>query len=154
MRVAAERARLEQPRGTISRQQLGSRDRRGTIELMEGSGGRQVIDMRRPSIWSNPFTMHCGCGPREALRVLVCVAFQEWWSERTTPVDAICGRFGLLRGPSWSGDEVAASEERVRGLARLRLALDSDYTLVLGCACPMGKVCHTQLYARMLRSRV
>ena len=43
-RVAAERVRLDQPRGAVKRQQLGSSDRRGTIELLEGSGGRQVID--------------------------------------------------------------------------------------------------------------
>ena len=148
--VREARAELEAPRGSVARRQLGSYDRRGVMEVGGRCGGVWNIDMRQPSMWSSPFAIDGNVGPREALRELARCAFDEWLSERTTPVDVICGRYGLARGWSWGGGEVAATEERERGWAELRDFLRTGGKLVLGSASPAGKACHTATYARLL----
>ena len=70
-----------------------------------------VLDVRRPSILSNPFTMK----KDESQRNAVCDAYQEWWRRRTATVDEICRQLGVTRAQAWSGSEVAASEDRLRG---------------------------------------
>ena len=92
--------------GEIRYSHMGSKDELRMIP---------VLDMRRPSIFSNPFTM----GKDESQRDPVCDAYQEWWRRRSVTVDEIRDQFGVVRAHTWSGDETAASEERVRGLDQL-----------------------------------
>ena len=105
-----------------------------------------VLDVRRPSILSNPFTMM----KDESQRNAVCDAYQEWWRRRTATVDEICRQLGVTRAQAWSGSEVAASEERLRGLNQLAQIVSKGHRIGLGCACPIGKRCHTELLRSMV----
>jgi hypothetical protein len=133
--------------GDIRYSQMGGKDELRMIP---------VLDMRRPSIFSNPFSM----GKDEAKRDLVCDAYQEWWRCRTVTVDEICAQFGATRAQTWHGDEIAASEERIRGLSQLARIVSKGHKIAAGCACPATRRCHTQVIrsmvleeARLLRSR-
>jgi hypothetical protein len=105
-----------------------------------------VLDVRRPSILSNPFAMM----KDESQRNTVCDAYQEWWRRRTATVDEICRQLCVTRAQAWSGSEVAASEERLRGLNQLAQIVSKGHRIGLGCACPIGKRCHTELIRIMV----
>lgn len=105
-----------------------------------------VLDVRRPSILSNPFTMK----KDESQRNPVCDAYQEWWRRRTATVDEICHDLGVTRDQAWSGSEIAASEDRLRGLNQLAHILSKGHRIGLGCACPVGKRCHSELLRSMV----
>ena len=133
--------------GDICYSQMGGKDELRNIP---------VLDMRRPSILSNPF----GMGKDESKRNLVCDAYQEWWRRRTVTVDEICVQFGIVRANSWDGLEIAASELRVRGLNQLAQIVSKGHRIAAGCACPADKRCHTEHIrsmvvdqARLLRSK-
>ena len=123
--------------GDIRYSQMGGKDELRMIP---------VLDMRRPSIFSNPFSM----GKDENKRDLVCDAYQEWWRRRTVTVDEICAHFGATRAQTWHGDEIAASEERIRGLSQLARIVSKGHKIAAGCACPATKRCHTQVVRSMV----
>ena len=123
--------------GEIRFSHMGSKDELRNIP---------VLDMRRPSIFSNPFTM----GKDESQRDPVCNAYQEWWRRRSVTVVEICDQFGVARAHSWSGDETAASEERIRGLDQLARIVSKGHRIGFGCACPVDKRCHTEVIMSMV----
>ena len=105
-----------------------------------------VLDVRRPSILSNPFAMN----KDESQRNSVCDAYQEWWRRRTATVDEICRQLSVTRAQAWSGSEFAASEERLRGINQLAQIVSKGHRIGLGCACPVGKRCHSELLRSMV----
>jgi hypothetical protein len=98
-----------------------------------------LLDMRRPSIWSNPFDME-RC---ESKRDRVCDAFAAWHRRGDVSVDDICGEYHVKRAHTWKGDEVAATAARESGVQQLADIISSGHNLAFGCACPPTKRCHT-----------
>ena len=96
-----------------------------------------MIDIRRPSIWSNPFFMKS-----ESDRARVCAAFTAWQKRGTATVNGICKEFDTPRAAHWKGPEVAATADRIEGVKTLASVVKRGHRLALGCACPAGKQCH------------
>jgi hypothetical protein len=98
-----------------------------------------LLDMRRPSIWSNPFDMQ----KRESMRERVCDAFAAWHRRGDVSVDTICSEYQVARAQAWKGDEIAATPAREAGVQQLAGIIGSGHNLAFGCACPPTKRCHT-----------
>ena len=100
---------------------------------------KPLIDMRRPSIFSNPFDMGGDEGERDA----VFDAYKEWWARGNSTVDEICSVFGVVRANSWSGHELARSPQRLRGLEVLVGIVSNGHDIGIGSADPPTRRSHT-----------
>ena len=108
-----------------------------------------LIDMRRTSVFSNPFKP----GKDGSCHELACDAYQEWWSQGTASVDVICSLFNLSRASAWSGTEVASSSSRLAGIESLARVVAARHRIALGSSSPPSKRSHTATVKQLVLDR-